>query len=190
MKGDPVARLWGLIIAAMAAVAASAHEPVVVAPGEGRSVPVPFHETTLLLSETGSEAGVSIYEFVVAPKSGGAPPHRHANEDEYAYVLEGTLTVMVGDETVEAGPGTLAALTRGTVHAFWNATDQPVKTLFFISQGGFERFFDAVAVSLRDQPPNSAEDANARIGAIAAEHGIEIRPELIPEEVRDLYEPD
>ena len=185
-----MAKIWGLLITTMAAVATSAHEPVVVPPGEGRPVPVPFHETTLLLSETGSPAGVSIYEFVVSPRSGGAPPHRHTHEDEYAYVLEGTLTLMLGEQTVEAGPGTLAALTRGTVHAFWNATDQPVRTLFFISQGGFERFFDAVAVSLRDEPPANTQDANARIGAIAAEHGIEIRPELIPDEVRDLYAPE
>jgi len=185
-----VARVWLMsMIAACVACVAWAHEPVVVPPGEGLPVPVPFHETTLLLSEAGSEAGVSIYEFVVPPRTGGAPPHRHTHEDEYAYVLEGTLTLMLGDKTAEAGPGTLAALTRGTVHAFWNATEEPVTALFFISEGGFERFFDAVAISLRDQPPESPGDANARIGAIAAEHGIEIRPELIPEEARDLYAP-
>ena len=190
-----MAEVWVMVVVAMAgqapqAVTAEAvHEPVVVQPGEGRSVPVPFHETILLLSEDGSEAGVSIYEFVVAPESGGAPPHRHSYEDEYAYVLEGTLTLMVGDEVVEAGPGTLAALTRGSVHAFWNATNQPVRTLFFVSEGGFEHFFDAVAISLRDDPPATAEDANARVGAIAAEHGIEIRPELIPEQARSFYLP-
>jgi quercetin dioxygenase-like cupin family protein len=185
-----MARAWIILTATIVASVASAHEPVIVQPGEGRVVPVPFHETTLLLSETESVAGVSIYEFVVPPRSGGAPPHRHSNEDEYAYILEGTLTLMLGDQTWEAGPGTLAALTRGTAHAFWNATDQPVRTLFLISQGGFEQFFDAVAVSLRTQPPQNAGDANARIGAIAADHGIEILPELIPDEARTLYGPE
>lgn len=183
-------RVWLMTtFVACAAWAAGAHDPVVVPPGEGRNVPVPFHETTLLLSEAGSDAGVSIYEFVIPPESGGAPPHRHSHEDEYAYVLDGTLTLMLGDKTVEAGPGTLAALTRGTVHAFWNATDEPVSALFFISEGGFEQFFDAVAVSLRDQPPENPEEANARIGTIAAKHGIEIRPDLIPDEARDFYAP-
>lgn len=178
------------LAATIAAAAVSAHEPVVVLLGEGQPVPVPFHETTLLVSETDTPAGVSIYEFVVSPKSGGAPPHRHTHEDEYAYVLDGTLTLMLGDRTVEASPGTLATLPRGTVHAFWNATDAPVRTLFFISEGGFEQFFDAVAVSLREAPPAGPDDANARIGALAAEYGIEIRPELIPEDVRGLYSPD
>lgn len=171
------------------ATAAVAHEPRVVAPGDGQPVPVPFHETTLLLSESDSAAGVSVYEFVVAPMSGGAPPHQHSQEDEFAYVLDGTLTLMLGDRTVEAGPGTLAALNRGTVHAFWNATDQPVRTLFFVSRGGFERFFDAVAVSLREEPPADAADANARVAEIAAAHGIDIRPELTPESVLPLYAP-
>ena len=180
----------GVLILSLAASAAAAHEPVVVLPGDGQRVPVPFHETTLLLSEADSPAGVSVYEFVVEPMSGGAPPHQHTHEDEYAYVLDGTLTLMLGERTLDAGPGTFAALNRGTVHAFWNATDRPTRTLFFVSHGGFEQFFDAVAVSLRDQPPADATDANARVAGIAAEYGIELRPELIPAEVRPLYAPD
>ncbi|MDZ7825370.1 MAG: cupin domain-containing protein [Gammaproteobacteria bacterium] len=163
---------------------------MIKAPGEGRPVGVPFHETTLLLSEADSPSEVSVYEFVVPPKSGGAPPHVHRNEDEYVYVLEGTLTLLVGEQTHEAVPGTLAALTRGTVHGFWNATNEPVKTLFFVSGGGFEQFFDAVARSLREQPPASVRDANARIDAIATRYEIELRPELIPEAAQPLYAPD
>lgn len=173
-----------------AAASAGAHEPVIVGPGDGRVVPVPFHQTTLLLSEDASEAALSVYEFVVAPQSGGAPPHEHNHEDEFAYVLDGTLTLMLGDRVAQAGPGTLAALTRGTVHAFWNATDEPVRALFLVSEGGFERFFDEVAVMLREETPESPEQANTRIGAIAAEHGIAIRPELIPAEVQALYAPE
>ncbi len=172
-----------------AALGATAHEPVIVAPGEGRMVPVPFHESKLLLSEDASAAGISVYEFVVPPRTGGAPPHEHGNEDEFAYVLDGILTLMLGDRVAQAGPGTLAALTRGTVHAFWNASDQPVRALFFVSEGGFEQFFDEVAVMLREEMPESPDQANARIGAIAAEHGIAIRPELIPAEVQVLYAP-
>jgi quercetin dioxygenase-like cupin family protein len=178
------------LIATLAASAAFAHEPVIVPPGEGRPVPVPFHEATLLLSEADSPGEISVCEFVIPPKSGGAPPHVHRHEDEYAYVLDGTLTILVGEQTHEAGPGTLAALTRGTVHGFWNATNEPVKTLFFVSGGGFEQFFDAVARSLREQPPASVRDANARIGAIAEHHEIELRPELIPEVAQPLYATD
>lgn len=36
--------------------------------------------------------------------TGGAPLHIHTREDEYFYVVEGTLTVRLGDKTFEAGP--------------------------------------------------------------------------------------
>ncbi len=151
-----MAKDGGYLIASLAAGAAAAHEPVVVLPEDGRHVPVPLHETTPLLSEADSPAGVSVYELVDEPMSGGAPPHQHTHEDEYACVLDGTLALMLGDQTLDARPGTFAALNRGTVHAFWNATDRPVRTLFFVSRGGLEQFFDAVAVALRDRPLTGA----------------------------------
>ena len=36
----------------------------------------------------------------------GAPLHRHRNEDEYTFVLEGTQGTLVEDEVVTAEPGT------------------------------------------------------------------------------------
>lgn len=35
-----------------------------------------------------------------------APLHYHHNEDEYSYVLSGTLGALLGDEVVKATPGT------------------------------------------------------------------------------------
>ena len=173
---------------ASAASVTAAHEPLLVPPGEGRVVPVPFHGARLMLPGSSNAAGASLFEFTVPPRSGGAPPHRHTHEDELIFVLDGTLSVMVGDEVLEAPPGTSAALTRGSYHAFWNAGDDPVSVLFFVTDGGFEEFFDAVVVMLRDESPAPGE-ANARIGALAAEHGIEIRPDLLPAEAIPLYAP-
>ena len=168
----------------------AAHPPTVIEPGAGRDVPVPFHPARLLLSGGASEGGVAIYEFTVPPNSAGAPPHVHANEDEYAYVLEGTLGLLAGEDIVTAGPGTLVALTRGHVHAFWNSGDDPVRTLFLVSgDGEFEEFFDAVAVALRETPPAGPDEAGAMVGRIAAEHAITIRMDAVPDTVRHLYQP-
>jgi len=98
---------------------------------------------------------------------------------------------MLSDRRFEAGPGTLVTLPRGTVHAFWKASAEPLRALLFVGQGGFESCFVSVAVSLREQPPPAnPEVANARIGATAAEHGSEIRPDLTPEGLRSLYAAD
>ena len=48
----------------------------------------------------------AIIHHPIAPRALAAPLHYHHNEDEYSYVLEGTLGALLGDEVVEAGPGT------------------------------------------------------------------------------------
>jgi uncharacterized cupin superfamily protein len=48
-------------------------------------------------------------------------PHVHQHEDEYSYVLEGTIGARVGDREVVAGPGSYLIKPRGLMHTFWNA---------------------------------------------------------------------
>ena len=164
------------------------HAPQIVAPGEGRDVPVPFHETRLLLSGEASEGGVAIYEFDVPAGTAGAPPHVHANEDEYAYILDGDLSMMIGETIVSAGPGTLVAMTRNHVHAFWNDSEAPARALFLVSgDGQFEQFFDAVAVALREERPAGPEAAGAIVARLGAEHDITVRMDALPDELRGLY---
>jgi mannose-6-phosphate isomerase-like protein (cupin superfamily) len=62
--------------------------------------------------------------------------HRHANEDEYSYVLEGRMGAQLGDEVVYAEEGTLVFKPRGQWHTFWNAGDGPCRILEIISPGG------------------------------------------------------
>src|SRR5258708_30521230 len=47
---------------------------------------------------------------------GGAPLHVHTQEDEYFYVVEGTITVRCGDEVFEADPHSFVFLPRGIPH--------------------------------------------------------------------------
>jgi hypothetical protein len=49
------------------------------------------------------------------------PPHVHLHEDEYSYVLEGTIGARLGDHEVVAGPGSYLFKPRGLMHTFWNA---------------------------------------------------------------------
>ena len=41
------------------------------------------------------------------------PPHRHQHEDECSFVLEGTLGARVGDDELEAAPGSCILAPRG-----------------------------------------------------------------------------
>jgi mannose-6-phosphate isomerase-like protein (cupin superfamily) len=91
--------------------------------------------------------------FVVAempeipPRTLAAPLHRHNKEDEFTYVLAGTLGVMAGDEALTVGPGTWLIKPRGEWHTFWNPGDRPCHVVEIVSPAGFERYFSEVAES-------------------------------------------
>jgi mannose-6-phosphate isomerase-like protein (cupin superfamily) len=87
----------------------------------------------------------SVVEHPIAPRSLAAALHFHHDEDEYSYVLEGRLGALLGDEVVEAGPGSWVLKPRGEWHTFWNAGDTPCRIVEVISPAGFENYFREVA---------------------------------------------
>ncbi len=125
----------------------------------------------------GAEAGerFSLVEHPMSARALAAPLHRHANEDEYSFVLEGRMGALLGDEHVEAGPGDLVFKPRGQWHTFWNAGDEPCRILEIISPAGFERFF-AELVDLG----GAAEAAPEQLGALCARYGLEMDPSTVP----------
>jgi mannose-6-phosphate isomerase-like protein (cupin superfamily) len=50
----------------------------------------------------------------------GPPPHRHRGHDEYFFVLESTISLVVDGKESTVGPNTLAFVPRGTTHSFKN----------------------------------------------------------------------
>lgn len=167
----------------------AAHPPRIVAPGEGESVAVPFHPVDKLLSGDHNAEHLTFYEFRVPPQSAGAPPHVHSREDEFFYVVSGTVQFMIGEEVIEGGPGTFAALTRNHAHAFWNAGDEEALMVVAVTAGEFEDFFDAVATEAAELGPQDSAEIGALVGRLAAERGLEIRMDLLPEEAAPFYAP-
>lgn len=87
----------------------------------------------------------AVVHHPIAPRALAAPLHRHKNEDEYSYVLKGTLGALLGDEVLTAGPGTWVVKPRGQWHTFWNAGEQPCEIIEVIAPAGFENYFREVA---------------------------------------------
>ncbi|MFB7181885.1 cupin domain-containing protein [Streptomyces sp. NPDC056257] len=121
--------------------------------------------------ETGGS--IAVLEASVPP-GGGPPPHRHADEDEAFYVLDGRLTIRVGENTYEAATGDFVFVPRGTAHQFHNHSLHTAKLLLIFTPGGVENFFleagteptAGVPVPVED-PPGVAE-VGARYGVIPA----------------------
>jgi quercetin dioxygenase-like cupin family protein len=69
------------------------------------------------------------------------------------YVLEGTLTLRLGDEILEAGPGTFVCVPPGVVHTFSNQGSEPARFLNFNTPAGWEDYMrDLAAVSEPGRP--------------------------------------
>ncbi len=118
----------------------------------------PGNQLTFLI--TGKETGGAYFlaEMSVQP-GGGPPPHIHHREDESFHILEGTLTIQVGANTITASAGDFAFLPRGIVHSFKNNGEGCAKALVSTTPAGLENYFAEVFEPAADrnsaQPPPS-----------------------------------
>jgi quercetin dioxygenase-like cupin family protein len=113
----------------------------VVPTGKGQAYWGPGNKLTFLV--TGEETGGAFFmaEGLVLP-GGGPPPHIHSREDESFYMLEGTLTVQVGDQTLQASPGDFVYLPRGIAHTFRNTGNENARMLVTATPAGLEKYFE------------------------------------------------
>ena len=146
------------------------------------SIPFPGHETQLLADYHDSHSSTAVLELDVPAESFGAPPHVHANEDEYFYVLEGKVNFLSEEKVISGKSGDLIILPRENLHGFWNAEKQDAKLLLIISPGNFSDFFDEVVAEIRRTNVYSPEKIGALIGKAAAQRSVLIYPEKTPAE--------
>lgn len=89
------------------------------------------------LSTSATTAGRSTTFEELCPPGVVAPPHVHEDEEEAFYVLEGNLVFLLGDEEIEAPPGTYVHIAPGTLHGF--RCDSEVGRVFnTLVPGGFD----------------------------------------------------
>ena len=148
----------------------------VLGPGDGRRVDLGGLGVRFMIDGETAGGGFSLVEHPIAPRALAAPLHRHANEDEYSFVIEGRMGAQLGDEVVEAGPGDLVFKPRNQWHAFWNPGDEPARVLEIISPAGFERYFEEIAPLL---PPTRPEPDFAALAQVQARYGLEMDPDSI-----------
>ncbi len=102
-------------------------------------------------------------------------PHTHQREDEYSFVLSGTLGMLLGDREFEAASGNLIAKPRGIRHAAWNPGPEPARFLEIISPAGFELLFPEVAELFSGSTDPDADE----LGNLAARYGLSFHFELV-----------
>jgi mannose-6-phosphate isomerase-like protein (cupin superfamily) len=147
----------------------------VVGPGDGKAGFLGSIGVRLMIDSDGSGGGFSLVEHPMSARALAAPLHRHAREDEYSYVLEGSMGALLGDEELVAGPGDLVFKPRNQWHTFWNAGDEPARILEIICPAGFEKYFE----ELVDLGGSTEADPQV-LAELGARYELEVDPESIP----------
>ena len=154
--------------------------PRILGPNDGKALDFGSFGVRFMVWVEESGGGFSLVEHPIPPRTLVAPLHRHANEDEYSYVLEGRMGAQLGDEVVYAQKGHLVFKPRNQWHTFWNAADEACRNLEIISPGGFEHVFKEMA----DDPAMTGEAGLAlharygieadyeSVGRLCEEHGL------------------
>lgn len=128
-----------------------------------------------LLTVKASPADGAPFGVVVnaMPAGSHTPLHAHDREDEAFFVLDGRLTVFVGDEVVDAEPGTYVHLPAGTPHGF--RTHTPVRMLVLCGGDGFVEMAREAGgpAARRELPPAGPPDVE-RLERACARFGIRI----------------
>jgi mannose-6-phosphate isomerase-like protein (cupin superfamily) len=115
-------------------------KPHVVRPGHGRSVDLGVASMRLLGASEWFGGAFSLTEFSGTSEGPWTVPHLHEEFEESFYILDGSFTFSVGDETVEAGAGTYLVVPRGTSHTFTAAAGGG-RFLTLMVPGGLEEMF-------------------------------------------------
>jgi quercetin dioxygenase-like cupin family protein len=146
-------------------------------PREGRTIAVVGDVYRFLATGEDTNEKYAQWEAIVPP-GGGPPPHVHSREEEGFYVIDGEITLTIGDKRLVARAGMFANMPVGTPHSFKNESSKPAKMLISIAPAGLEKMFFEFGVPLPEGstttlPPTKEEIK--KLLAVAPSYGIEIK---------------
>jgi quercetin dioxygenase-like cupin family protein len=150
-------------------------EPLVVRDDEGEALWW-FGALAIIRATAADTGGLMTMVEVNEPPGQEAPLHVHHREDEAFYILEGSATIYVGDESFQVGPGDYAFGPRDIPHRY-SIGDDGCRMLFICTPGGFEHLVRGMSVpaASRSLPPPSDEEPDwARVAAVAEANGCEL----------------
>lgn len=123
--------------------------------GEGRTYPMGRIKAVFKADEDETLGGYSISEWWLEPHTQGPGAHSH-EEDDVFYVIEGTMSILVGDRWIDASKGSFVLAPAGLTHDFENRSSSRAGVLNFSIPGDFEKNMPAIAQWFVENPPGDA----------------------------------
>jgi quercetin dioxygenase-like cupin family protein len=120
-----------------------------------------------LLTAGQTAGGFSLFEITVLP-GGNAPIHRHIDEDETFFIIEGKIAAFVDGKRMELSAGDTVHFPPGVAHAFRVIGDQPARAMLLLHPGGTEAFYRRMCELVRNRADMEL------FNEISLEHGIEV----------------
>lgn len=105
----------------------------------------------------------------IFPPGTFVPPHVHPTQDEFVYVLEGRLDLVLDGQESFATAGDLIRLPRNVPHGLFNKSEATVKCLFWVAPTG--RLYD-LFWAIHSMPQQNP----AEVVALAAKYEIDFLP--------------
>jgi quercetin dioxygenase-like cupin family protein len=136
---------------------------VIRMPGEGKQIALAGAPMRFLVTE-GDTKHTSMFDWTIsAGFSTGL--HVHRVQEETFYVLEGTCTWQVGEQSIRATPGTYLFVPPGVPHNIANESDRPARVIMTVSPPGHEHYFEELIKLVaqgRSPDANAVSDLRAR----------------------------
>jgi len=130
-------------------------ENIFLAPGEGRSYAMGRISAVFKADEGETGGKYSISEWWLEPNTEGPGAHSH-DEDDIFYVIEGTMSFLLGDKWVDAAKGSFVLAAGGTTHDFQNRSSTRAGVLNISVPGNFEGSMPAIVDWFAKHPPQDA----------------------------------
>jgi quercetin dioxygenase-like cupin family protein len=119
-------------------------EAVVRQPGEGESLGLGPSPSSIKAGAQDGLGALAVLESTIGPNFPGPVLHEHERMIDSFYILDGTLTLRLGDDTAEASAGSYALVPPGNAHTF-STPDDPVTLLNIFAPAGFEGYVREMA---------------------------------------------
>jgi len=134
---------------------AGPRKAIVLAPGEGRKYAMGRISAVFKADGEETSARYAISEWWLEPHTQGPGAHAHA-EDDIFFVIAGTMTMLVGDQWIDAAQGAFVLVPGGLTHDFENRGDVRAGVLNFSVPGAFEPHMPSIAEWFERNAPGHA----------------------------------